>query len=47
MLIEQWWQRYNPRRPHSSLGYRAPPPARLFAIGKTMAVPRLPTSRRR
>jgi putative transposase len=32
IVIENWRQHYNTQRPHSSLGYKPPPPSRALAF---------------
>ena len=34
IIIEQWRQHYNPKRPHSALGYRPPAPETIIPLQK-------------
>ena len=48
VLIERWRVEYNTVRPHSSLGYRPPPPAaRLLLKPASATLQRLPTAEER
>ena len=42
VLIEAWRRQYNTIRPHSSLGYRPPPPAALKGVAPATENPAKP-----
>ncbi len=41
VVVEQWRQQYNTRRPHSALGYRPPAPGAYSPVEKPVSRPQI------